>query len=228
VLLPQAIAAATSIAAFVLFGIVAPPARRRALALLALLAALGSAASEVRWHLGATKLPVPRRLIVIGDSLSSGGFGESSSWPALTGRGHRAVVLNLALPGETASAAVQNQLPELPGAMPGDCVIVAIGGNDMLEGLPSRDFESSLDRILASSREAGRRPVAMLELPIVPGEWRFGAIQRRLARRHGVALIPKRVLAGVLLAPGSTFDGLHPTQQGHERLAREIGRSLGW
>ena len=98
----------------------------------------------------------------------------------------------------------------------------------MLEGLPPGGFESALDRVLAESRAGGTREVVMLELPIVPGEWEYGAIQRRLATRHHVTLIPRRLLAGVLLAPGCTYDGLHPTQQGHERLAREIARSLGW
>lgn len=226
--LVQAFVAGAAVAAFALFGIVAPPARRRLLAAGALVAVACCAATEARWHFGHLTLPSPRRLIVIGDSLSSGGFGETSPWPRLIALDLRAAEVNLALPGETAGAALRNQLPAVPPPLPGDTVIVAIGGNDMLEGLPAGAFEDSLDALITSARAGGTREVVVLELPVVPGAWRFGAIQRRLATKHGVALVPKRVLAGVLLEPGCTYDGLHPTQRGHERLAEEIRGNLGW
>jgi hypothetical protein len=60
----------------------------------------------------------------------------------------------------------------------------------------------------------------MMEIPAVPGRWGFAAAQRRLAARHGVALVPRRVLANVVFARGSTSaDALHLTQQGQRRLA---------
>lgn len=228
VALVLAVGSTAIVASFATFGIVAPLKRRRVLSALAIAAAVGCAASEARWHLAPTgDIPLPARLIVLGDSLSSGGFGESQPWPSIAAAQLGAKVVNLSMPGETASSAMQNQLPLLPPPERGDCVVVAVGGNDMLEGHPSAAYEAALDSILASA-SSSTRPVVMLELPIVPGEWRFGAIQRSLARKHGVALVPKRAIAAVLLEPGSTSDGLHPTQQGHERLAAEITRALGW
>ena len=213
---------------FALFGIVAPPRRRAILAGIAMAATIAGVAAEIRWHLPVTPISKPRRIIVIGDSLSTGGFGESRPWPQIVASQIGAELQNLALAGETTSSAIQNQLPDVPALQAGDCVVIAIGGNDMLDRLPPGGFESALARILEASSAGGRRNVVILELPIVPGEWRYGTIQRRLATKHAATLIPKRLLAGVLLEPANTNDGLHPTQHGHARLAREIRAALHW
>ena len=213
---------------FALFGIVAPPRRRAILAGIAMAATIAGVAAEIRWHLPVTPISKPRRIIVIGDSLSTGGFGESRPWPQIVASQIGAELQNLALAGETTSSAIQNQLPDVPALQAGDCVVIAIGGNDMLDRLPPGGFESALARTLEASSAGGRRNVVILELPIVPGEWRYGTIQRRLATKHAATLIPKRLLAGVLLEPANTYDGLHPTQHGHARLAREIRAALHW
>lgn len=213
---------------FALFGIVAPPRRRAILAGIAMAATIAGVAAEIRWHLPVTPISKPRRIIVIGDSLSTGGFGESRPWPQIVASQIGAELQNLALAGETTSSAIHNQLPDVPALQAGDCVVIAIGGNDMLDRLPPGGFDSALARILEASSAGGRRNVVILELPIVPGEWRYGTIQRRLATKHAATLIPKRLLAGVLLEPANTYDGLHPTQHGHARLAREIRAALHW
>ena len=59
----------------------------------------------------------------------------------------------------------------------------------------------------------------MFELPIPPLYEGFGRVQRNLASRHGVALIPKRILLSVIAAADATVDSLHLTQQGHDRMA---------
>lgn len=224
----QAAAGIAATLPFALFGIVAPPRRRAILGSIAIVVTVGLVAAELRWHLAPRSVPPPRRLIVIGDSLSSGGFGESRSWPLIVAAKVGAEVENLSFPGETAETAEEGQLPNVPPPRAGDCVVVAIGGNDMLDGLSARDFEASVDRILTVAGAGGTRRVVMLELPIIPGEWRFGTVQRRLAAEHRATLLPKRLIAGVLLAKGCTSDGLHPTQKGHESLATEITRALHW
>ena len=62
----------------------------------------------------------------------------------------------------------------------------------------------------------------MLELPLPPLYNRFGAIQRRLARRYGVVLIPKRYFAAALSGEAATIDGLHLSPAGHRKMAAMI------
>src|SRR5262245_18229059 len=83
------------------------------------------------------------------------------------------------------------------------------------------DFARHLDELLTKARGDVERPrtVLMLELPIIPGAWAFAAWQRHFAAKHGVILIPKRVMADVILTEANVVDGLHLSQRGHERMA---------
>ena len=76
-------------------------------------------------------------------------------------------------------------------------VLVELGGNDLLSGLPTREFARDLETLLASLRQPGRT-IVMLELPLFPFQSGYGRAQRALARRFDVYLIPKRYLASVL------------------------------
>jgi acyl-CoA thioesterase I len=183
------------------------------------LAVVIAAAIELPWHVGNTRVGTPRSVTVLGDSLASGGFGETMTWPEHLG------ARNLSSPSETLASVSQR---ELPAFRTDDVVIVELGGNDMLDGIPAREFESALDALLARLRETSRPTIVVLELPILPGRWGYGAAQRRLVRRHGAVLIPKRVLAKALTAPQNTTDGLHLTNRGHEQLARGLTVAMGW
>ena len=80
--------------------------------------------------------------------------------------------------------------------------------------------------MLAKLRD-GRRTVVMLELPLPPFHNRYGDAQRRLARRHGVLLVPKRVLIGVLTSEGATLDTIHLSGRGHALMAETIWDLIG-
>ncbi len=62
----------------------------------------------------------------------------------------------------------------------------------------------------------------MLELPLPPTYNAFGLSQRRLARKYGVRLVPRRVLLGVLQGDGSTVDSIHLSLEGDRRMAAAI------
>ena len=214
--------------AYALIGFGARRTRRYSLGVAAIVAVLMVCAIELPYHLPWHPDLHPSRLFVVGDSLSSGGFGERTTWPELLGRNLGIPVTNLALPSETATTALQNQIPLLPLLGQRDeCVIIEIGGNDMLDGEPGDRFASALDGILAAARGGNHRTTIVLELPLLPGHWQYGATQRRLAAKHGALLAPKRILAHVLLGRGNTSDGVHLLQQGHEALARELERWIG-
>src|SRR5262249_51114580 len=146
--------------------------------------------------------PRPRRLYVIGDSLAAGVRPKEITWPKLLAEGTGIQVTDLSLPGGTARNALRQQAPALERRTDTDAwALIEIGGNDMLGGPTADEFGEALDRLLASARgdRAHPRTVVMLELPLTPGKWAFGAWQRQLAAKHGAFLVPKRVMASVIL-----------------------------
>lgn len=191
---------------------------RRTVAGATLLVAGAAIAAEVPYHFTAsTPQRSSRPIVVIGDSLSSGGFGEGAPWPAILATSRR--VTNASQPSENVSLALRDVVSLLREATADTIVVLEIGGNDMLDRKPAAEFERDLHALV---REAAGRTVVMLELPVMPGMWRFGAAQRRVAQAAGVVLVPKRVLARVLTRPSNTVDGIHLTQRGHDELARAI------
>lgn len=182
------------------------------------LALLGVGLHEARYQIMPVLTPVEaRELAVIGDSLTAG-HGESDltqKWPAILRDRHGVAVEDFSKAGATAASAAQG-LEQLSIAAP--VVIVEIGGNDFLGGGSVAAFEAGLDALLRAVCQPGRQ-VAMFELPIPPLYEGFGRVQRDLASRHGVALIPKRILLSVIAAADATVDSLHLTQQGQGRMA---------
>ncbi len=185
--------------------------------LLVLLSWLTCLVVEVPYHVTPTwNASKDQKWAVIGDSLSAE-FGEGLPWPGHLERDYGLSIRNLAVAGATVRTALQ-QAAKLDAA---EMVLIEIGGNDLLGETSAADFERSLDELLQDVARSGRH-VVMFELPVPPWGHRFGAIQRRLASRYRVVLIPKRVLAGVITTPGATNDGLHFTQLGHADLAMRL------
>ena len=52
-------------------------------------------------------------------------------------------------------------------------------------------------------------------------------IQRELAAKYAVVLIPKRIFIGVLTTPGATVDGIHLSPAGHAWMADVIWEVIG-
>lgn len=177
------------------------------------------AACEAPYHrMPAVPLMGRPTVDVVGDSLGAG-LGEADPWPDRLARRRSIVVRNHSIAGAGAAKALASESGPIYGPSPP--VIVEIGGNDLLGGSPPHTFERDLDALLAALRRGGRA-VVMLELPLPPFANRYGAAQRRAAGRHGVLLVPKRLLAGVLTADGATLDSIHLTPTGHDRMADAI------
>jgi len=103
--------------------------------------------------------------------------------------------------------------------------LVEIGGNDLLSGVPSSEFGRSLEAILSKLAAPGRT-VVTFELPLLPHRIAYGQIQRRLAAKYGVWLIPKRYFVRVISGPDATSDGLHLTTTGARRMANLVSLVL--
>jgi acyl-CoA thioesterase-1 len=185
------------------------------------LALLGVGLHEARYQIMPVLSAVhDRQIAVIGDSITAG-HGESDltrKWPTILRDRHGVAVEDFSKAGATAASAAKGLEQESIAA---PVVIVEIGGNDFLGGGSVEDFQAGLDALLRAVRKPGRQ-VVMFELPIPPLYEGFGRVQRNLASRHGVVLIPKRILLSIIEAADATVDSLHLTQQGHDRMAAVV------
>jgi acyl-CoA thioesterase-1 len=161
-------------------------------------------------------------LVVIGDSISSGIDARVPPWPVLMERATGVPVKNLARPGAQAiegSALAEQVAPE------DRVVVIEIGGNDLLGGVPSEEFGRGLEALLEKVARPGRT-VVMFELPLLPNRVAYGQVQRRLAARYGVWLIPKRCFTDVIAGADATSDGLHLSELGSHRMSALVARIL--
>jgi lysophospholipase L1-like esterase len=169
-------------------------------------------------------------LYIVADSLGAGMGGERMTWPKLLAARYGLPNQDLSFAGANTRSALRRLTAALEGrADDPSWVLISIGGNDMLGKTSAEDFANDLDRLLALAcgDPPHRRTVLMQELPLIPGASAFGAAQRRLAARYGVVLIPKRLLAGVVLTDENVVDGLHLSAAGHEHMAEALAPWLG-
>lgn len=160
---------------------------------------------------------------VIGNSIRVGINAEGKTWPSMLADRHKLIVHNLAV----ASAGVSSALKQADLVTESDAMIlVEIGGNDVLNTASPETFEVGLDALLTRLKSKNRT-VILFELPLPPFHGRYGEIQRELAKRHNVMLVPKRVLLGVFTGRETTIDSLHLSKVGHERMADVVWKILG-
>jgi acyl-CoA thioesterase I len=175
-------------------------------------------------------------LLFVGTSLTAGlGVSPGQAFPALIqariregGLPHR--VVNAGISGET-SAGARSRISWVL-QQPFDVLLLETGANDMLRGLTPASTEENIQAIIDAVR--AERPQAqivlagMLAMPnLGPAYVReFEAIYPRIAERNDLTLIPF-LLEGVAgereLNQG---DGVHPTPEGHERIAQTVWRVL--
>ena len=166
-----------------------------------------------------------RSIHVIADSVTAGmSDSDKETWPLLLARDHPDLeIVSHAKMGATCASALRQaeRIPDDAGL-----VLLEIGGNDLLGTTSSTKFERDLDALLTRVCRPDR-VVAMLELPLPPLTNEFGRIQRLLAAKHRVPMMPKRPFAEVLTTPGATVDGIHLTRLGHRLMADVVWRFIG-
>ena len=159
-------------------------------------------------------------LVVIGDSISAGLGTRVRAWPEVMRQATGAEVTNLSKPGATMmdGLSLANRVTEQD-----HLVLIELGGNDLIAGERSEDFERSLDGVLARLVST-KRTIVMFELPLLPQMVTYGRVQRRLAKRYRVWLIPKRFLITVISGKDATTDGLHLTDVGARRMVSLVAQ----
>ncbi|WP_010583455.1 SGNH/GDSL hydrolase family protein [Schlesneria paludicola] len=178
---------------------------------------------ELPWQPMPPVTPPVRQILVVGDSVTAGLNDHEVTWPRLLAQDAQVDVFDASQPGATLkSARMQNRLfLNRPGTL-----VLEIGGNDLLEGLPVAEFERHLSELLQEVVQPDRM-VIMLELPLPPACARYGAAQRRQAQRYGAKLVPKRMFASVLTTKGSTVDGIHLSSAGQTLMKSRVESLLG-
>ncbi len=166
------------------------------------------------------------RVVGFGDSLMAGyNLGPNEGFPqkleaALKARGHDVSVANAGVSGDTTSGGLSRLDWSVPDGT--DLVILELGANDMLRGLPPQITEDNLDRMMASlkARGIGIVLVGMLAAPKLGPDYAtaFNGIYPKLAAKYGVPLVPF-FLDGVAANPSLQLeDGLHPNAAGVDRM----------
>ncbi len=166
-------------------------------------------------------------ILVVGDSLSAEyGLQRGSGWVALLEKRLAqekiaAGVVNASISGDTTSGG-RSRLPALLAQHKPAVVIVELGGNDALRGLPLAMTERNLAEMARASKAAGAR-VLLAGMQVPPNYGRqynedFAALFGKVARAEGTALLPF-LLKGVGDAPNASElfqpDRIHPKEAAH-------------
>ena len=174
------------------------------------------------------------KIVVLGDSLTAGlGIAANEAFPAvLQEHIDRArlnyEVVNAGVSGDTTAGGLRR----LGWVLTPDTrlLIVALGANDGLRGLPVAEMKRNLTTIVATARARGV-PVLLAGMEAPPNfgpEYTaaFRQVYRDVAREQGVAVLPF-LLEGV--AGDSSLnqgDGIHPNAEGARRVAALVWRTL--
>jgi len=229
-----------------------PPRRPPWLLALAVLATLaGGASCRARDQASATRstpppaaaaAPAPEarpassrpKIVILGDSLTAGlGLPQDEAYPALLqqrldGAGFRFEVVNAGVSGDTSAGG----LSRLDWSLDGDVriLVVALGGNDGLRGLPPEEMKKNLGEII---RRARVRHIAVLltgmESPTNMGpdyQRQFHDVFPALAQEGRTAFLPFLLQGVAGRQELNQHDGIHPTAEGARIVADHVWRVL--
>ena len=182
----------------------------------------------------ATDADTRPRIVMLGDSLTAGlGLDPADAFPTLIQRrlddaALRFRVVNAGVSGDTSAGG----LSRLDWALDGDVrvLVVALGGNDGLRGLPPEELKQNLAAIIARAQARHITVIlAGMEAPPNFGESyvrAFHDVYPDLAKQYHVALIPF-LLDGVAgIDTLNQADGIHPTPAGARIVANTVWRAL--
>lgn len=182
----------------------------------------------------ATDAPAEPKVAFLGDSISAGlHLPAHEAYPAVLERrlraaGHGFKLLNAGVSGDTTAGGLRRvdwllkQRPQL--------VVIELGANDGLRGIALTSIENNLRGIIDKVRAAGALPLLLgMRLPPSYGAnyaGGFDSIYPRLAKELSVPFVPffMREVAGVPTM--NLEDGIHPTPEGHRRLAGNLHDAL--
>ncbi|MBI3049413.1 MAG: arylesterase [Acidobacteria bacterium] len=178
---------------------------------------------------------VPRpKIVFLGDSLTAGlGLAREQSVPSLIqarldAEGYRYEVVNAGVSGDTSAGGVRRLDWALEGDV--DVLVVELGANDGLRGLPVAQMKRNLSEIVDRARSRDITVVLTgMEAPPNYGPLytaEFRRAFREVAEEHDAVFVPF-FLEGVAGVPAlNSVDGIHPNAEGARMIERTIWRAL--
>jgi acyl-CoA thioesterase I len=179
-----------------------------------------------------------RTILVLGDSLSAEyGLKRGSGWVTLLDQRlqsqHKpARIVNASISGETTSGG-RSRLAALLAQHQPTHVIIELGANDGLRGLPLQSTQDNLDQLTQSAQKAGARVLIIgMRMPPNYGQdysKRFAELFRNVAQKNKTRLVPF-FLKGVADSPDAArlfqSDRLHPTEEAQAMLLDNVWPEL--
>ena len=182
-------------------------------------------------HAGENSPLQQQTILVLGDSISAGfGIDKQQGWVALLEKSlilehPQYALINASISGETTSGGV-NRLKSILDKHQPSLVILELGGNDGLRGMPVKLMTQNLTTMIKLSQEAGAK-VLLLGMRIPPNYGQryselFAKQYQQLATDFNIALVPF-LLNGIAGETGMMqADGIHPTQNAQPIMMKSV------
>jgi acyl-CoA thioesterase I len=175
------------------------------------------------------------KIVVLGDSLTAGyGLAIEQSYPSLLQQrldaaGLRYEVVNAGVSGDTSAGGVSRVDWALQSGGV-SVLVVALGGNDGLRGIPVAELRRNLSAIVERGKQKGARVLlAGMEAPPNMGPaytTAFRQVYRDVARQHDVPLIPFLLDRVAVDRALNIRDGIHPNAEGARIVEDTVWRGL--
>lgn len=177
------------------------------------------------------KSTAPPTVLVFGDSLSAGyGIDVDQSWTALLqarlhAEGYEHRVVNASISGDTTESGATRIGPAIENFDP-ELIILELGGNDGLRGIPPGRMKGNLEKIIRTSKESGA-DVVLLGIRIPPNYGPryielFDQVFREVADENGVPWLEFFMDGVALNAELMQSDGIHPNAQAQPVLLDNV------
>lgn len=176
-----------------------------------------------------------KTVLVMGDSLSAGyGIDVRQGWVSLLGQRLKSAtpgwsVVNASVSGETTAGGLSRLPAALARAKPA-VVVIELGANDGLRGLPTAQMQANLDRMVKLSKARGAK-VLLLGMRMPPNLGRaytdaFANTYANVSRTNAAPLVPFFLEPIMMERTAFQRDNLHPVASVQGRLLDHVWPSL--
>ncbi|WP_293597584.1 MULTISPECIES: arylesterase [unclassified Polynucleobacter] len=174
-------------------------------------------------------------ILVLGDSLSAEyGLPRGTGWVNLLEEQLARdkspwTVFNASISGETSSGGL-TRLPKLLGQKKPGIVLIELGANDALRGLPVNETESNLSKMIQMSKKSGAKVLLCgIQIPSNYGQnytTQFKKLYPQLANQEGIELLPFFLEGVATKSELFQADRLHPNAQAQNMIFKNVWGSM--